>query len=69
MKTTVLSELLNDEQIKMVTKILNRKDTPDTLKTSELKLYLEKYRVELEAKGVLPEYLSYVLIAKHQQIT
>lgn len=67
MKTTNLTELLNDEQIKEVDKILNAKGYVWE-RTKKLKEYLGQFRIELVAKGVLPEYLSYVLIAKHMKV-
>lgn len=67
MKTIELSELLNDGQINRVTEILDSKGYIWE-RDKELKKYLSQFRSELEAKGVLPEYLAYVLIAKHQQI-
>lgn len=67
MKTIELSELLNDEQITRVTEILDSKGYVWE-RDKKLKEYLSQFRTELEAKGVLPEYLSYVLIAKHMKI-
>lgn len=64
MKTVQLTELLDDEQIKGVEGILKEYDGSNVM-TLALIRYLSQFRAELEAKGVVPEYLAYVLIAKH----
>lgn len=60
MKTITLGELLTEEQgIEVVRIMTESKD--DTEMTQRLKVYLRQFRAELEAKGVIPEYLSYAI--------
>lgn len=62
-----IGELLTPEQIQKVVDILNSsQDT--TVLARQLKDYLRPLTKELEAKGVLPDYLAYVLVASRAQI-
>lgn len=60
-----LSELLSEQEIKDVAKILA---LPEDEIIEELKTYLNERVEKLEAQGVLPDYLAYVLYAKSQNI-
>ena len=56
-----LSELLDNAQINRVTAILNGSGD-DIAKTRALKDYLNQFREQLEAKGVLPDFLAYAIM-------
>lgn len=58
-----LTEILSDEQIDMVERIL-KTDCGNYAKSNALKRYLETFKDELEAKGVVPGYLAYVITFK-----
>lgn len=60
-KTVRMDELLTEDQIKMVTEILNQGGT-DFEKTHAIRKYLEQFKDQLEAKGVLHDYLAYVIV-------
>lgn len=66
MKQMILTDLLNEKQIKTVRLILNSED-PWKDQITRLKQYLNGFRAELEAKEVLPEYLAYLLIHLHNE--
>lgn len=60
-----LSDILDDEQIRVVVGILN--GAGDSVKkAAALKSYLGGFRKKLEAKEVLPEYLAYWLVANEE---
>lgn len=59
MKNVKLSELLTQKQLEKVTVIL--RDPPSNTRSIALKKYLITQREALELKGVLPEYLSYMI--------
>ncbi len=61
-KRITLGELLTDEQGEHVCKLMLQHDDEIEL-TRALKAYLNQFSAELEAKGVLPDYLAYVLLA------
>lgn len=63
MKTVKLGELLTDEQLKGVLAIINDPSLGVIPKTQRLKKYLGGFESELEAKGVVPDYLAYWLMA------
>jgi hypothetical protein len=67
-KQTSLQDLLTKDQIQAVVDILNRPNLDDIAQTKLLKDYLRQYAQQLEAKGVLPDYLAYVLIHQADQI-
>lgn len=58
MRTTV-AQLLTEEQLNRVRKIMM--DVPSLQRSKELWDYLITHRQELEAKGVEPEYLAYLI--------
>lgn len=58
-----LSELLTHEQLDEVERILN--STEDRMDASnQLRRYLAQFKTELEAKGVVSDYLAYVIAFK-----
>lgn len=57
-QTKKLADLLTEEQIEALELILS---VNDPLKWKLVRAYLRGLREELEAKGVVPEYLAYVL--------
>lgn len=61
-KTVRLSDLLTKEQVKECCKIINRGSRYSNETIGALKEYLGQFKEELEAKGVLPDYLAYMLI-------
>jgi hypothetical protein len=62
-KTIKLEDLITDDQTKDIWKIMD--EHPDPIKrVKALTEYLQKLREGLEAKGVLPEYLAYVIEAQ-----
>lgn len=62
-KNMLLTEILTPEQCGEVVRICETQDDDDIVK--HLKAYLNQFREQLEAKGVLPDYLAYYLYAKH----
>lgn len=60
--TASLNELLSDAQCERVIAIVESGES-DSQIIKDLKEYLGTLREQLEAKGVLPAYLAYVLIA------
>lgn len=63
----MLTDLLDEKQIKDVKEILTHPLTDEIEKTKRLKSYLSWFRKELEEKEVLPEYLAYLLIHLHNE--
>lgn len=63
MKESALVDLLTDEQLLKCVAILNKGG-----RATELKAYLAPFRTELEAKGVVPEYLAYWLEYKREDL-
>lgn len=55
-----LGSLLTQPQIRKLTKVMNKHRGKPTL-TQALKEFLEPLGKQLEAKGVLPDYLAYYL--------
>lgn len=60
MKTIQLSDLLNAQQL-VETKRILRSTTNPIERVRRLKDFFETFSDELEAKGVLPAYLAYVV--------
>lgn len=60
-RTFTLDELLTVEQISKVTAILNSEGN-DTEKCNALKVYLSEFRSQLLAKGVVIDFLAYVIV-------
>ena len=58
-----LNAILNDKQMLAVLEIL-ASESPE--KFNRLRKYLAGYREQLEAKGVMPEYLGYFLEYKYR---
>jgi len=57
-----LGDLLTDQQIKRVVRLVNDPKTGDHAKTQALKACLRSFGPQLEAKGVVPDYLAYWLM-------
>ena len=65
-----LRDFLTDQQIAQVERIWVKNvkaGTPDNA-VAEFKAYLRPFGAELEAKGVLPDYLAYLLYARYSGI-
>jgi hypothetical protein len=62
-----LGEILTDEQIAEVVKLLNSFDD-DFDRCNAIKRYLNKFRDALETKGVIPDYLAYLIVYKMQEM-
>lgn len=60
MKTISLGELLTEEQGREVVRIMSE-SKDDAEMTARLKKYLAQFKDQLEAKGVVPEYLAYAI--------
>lgn len=54
-KTIEMKELFTDEEIKEITKLLNKKDY------DALRKFLREREKKLAEKGILPDYLFYYL--------
>jgi hypothetical protein len=67
-KQTSLGDILNADQIQAVIDILNRPNLDDIAITKLLKQYLAKFSQQLNAVGVVPDYLAYVLLANKEQL-
>lgn len=65
MESTTLDKILTKVEIKEVEKMLR---LPDNEIVPALKLYLNKRKKQLTAKGVLPDYLAYALYAKSKNL-
>ena len=66
-KIVALSELLTDAQIKETVRICETMDDAQIVKT--LSSYFAQFRESLEKdKGVLPEYLAWVVYAKFKGV-
>jgi hypothetical protein len=63
-----LGDFLNSDQIHAVIDILNRPNLDQIAQTKLIKQYLAKFATQLEAVGVLPDYLAYVLIANADKL-
>ena len=62
-KQVLLSDLLTHEQLDEVERILNT--TEDRMDASnKLRRYLAQFKTELEAKGVVSDYLAYLIAYK-----
>lgn len=57
-----LRDILTKDQLHAVIDILNRTNLDEIKQTKLLKDYFRSFGPELEAKGVLPDYLAYVVI-------
>lgn len=65
-KQVTLGEILTEDQAEEAFKIL--KETPKDKCVNALKVYFRTIEKELEGKGMLPDYLAYVLYAKQYNI-
>jgi hypothetical protein len=63
-----LGEILTPEQIHTVIEIFRRPNLDDIAQTKLIKQYLAKFSRELQAVGVVPDYLAYVLLANKQAL-
>lgn len=60
-KMVKLTDLLTEEQLDNVEKILNNCGGDRMQATKDLRSYLVHFKDQLEAKGVVYEYLAYVI--------
>lgn len=67
-KMTSLGDLLTKDQIQAVVDILNRTNIDEIAQTKMIKDYLRQFDAQLQAKGVIPDYLAYMLIHHADQI-
>ena len=67
MKIAKLSDLLTQEQMEEVCDIFNTSDD-DMDAVRKLKIYLNNLKEQLEAKGIVPDYLAYVLLASFRKL-
>lgn len=67
MKTITLGELLTEEQAKRVYNILTTSPTEREV-IQNLKDYFRTISAQLEAKGILPDYLAYATVAAAEQM-
>jgi hypothetical protein len=67
MKTALLSDLLTQEQMEEVVAIFNDAGN-DMDAVRQLKIYLNNIKEQLEAKGIVPDYLAYVLLASFRKL-
>lgn len=67
-RSVALSDILTDDQIKVVVEILNRPNVDDIAMTKLLKEYLRTIGPQLEAKGVVADYLAYMIIHMADQL-
>lgn len=61
MESKKLGEILTPDQILGVLNILEIWRDDPTVRIKKLKEYLHKFSKDLEDKGVLPDYLAYVI--------
>lgn len=62
-KTTSLGDILDDQQIAEVDRLMKKHKDPEEL-LKALKIYFGTIKDTLSAKGMDPNYLAYVLYAK-----
>ena len=60
-KHVKLSDILTNEQLDEVERILNTCGGDRMQATKDLRTYLNQFKVELEAKGVVADYLAYTI--------
>jgi hypothetical protein len=58
-----LHSILNNSQVQAVVDIVNRQSLDDIARTKLLKQYLAQFKMQLEAKGLLPDYFAYLIMA------
>ena len=63
-KTVKLTDLLTEEQLNEVERILKQHGEDMLEASNHLRRYLEAFKTQLEAKGVVPGYLAYVIVYK-----
>lgn len=70
MKIARLSDILSEEEIVHITKLIDLNKDDESKLISEIKKYLnsDPHKNQLLGKGVLPDYLAYVLVAKVRHI-
>lgn len=67
MPTKTLEELFTEEQIQEIERLLNQHHDSLAL-VKALKLYFSTFENELEAKGLLADYASYMIVASREQL-
>ena len=63
-KSVLLTDLLTEEQIKEVERIVAQHGDDMFEASNHLRRYLEAFKAQLEEKGVIPGYLAYVIVYK-----
>ena len=63
-ETKTLGDLLTDAQLAETQKILEEPNLDDFERSNKLRRYYESIKTELEAKGVVPGFLAYVVVFK-----
>jgi hypothetical protein len=63
-KQVKLTDLLSHEQLDEVERIIREHGDDMFEASNHLRRYLEGFRKQLEAKGVVPGYLAYVIVYK-----
>lgn len=67
MPTAKLEELFTETQIQEIERLINiHHDSLDLVKS--LKQYFAMFANELEAKGLLPDYAAYTIVAGREQL-
>lgn len=65
-RVTTVGDLLSDDQVKHVIKIM-RRTKDDTEAVERTYRYLRKFTANLESKGVVPRYLAYYFLYLRSQ--
>lgn len=63
-ETKKLTDILTEAQIEETQKILNEEGMDDFERSNKLRRYFESFKDELDAKGVVPGFLAYVVVFK-----
>lgn len=63
-ETKKLTDILTEAQLAETNRILEEPGLDDFERSNKLRRYFESFKAELEAKGVVPGYLAYVVVFK-----
>lgn len=61
-ETKKMTDILTDAQLDETQKILDEKGLDDFERSNKLKRYYESFKAQLDAKGVDPGFLAYVVV-------